>query len=115
MRSDDLPPGRGSRPRSTATITARVRSSTPSLAKTRSRWVFTVASPMNSSRPMSALVSPRATPASTSSSRAVGASAAGARRCETSRAATGGASTVSPRAAARTASASCGSGASLSR
>ena len=38
-----------------------------------------------------------------------------ARIRDTSRAATGGASTVSPRAAARTASASCGSGVSVSR
>ena len=44
-----------------ATVTACVRSSTPSLANARSRWVFTVASPMDSSRPIWALVRPRAT------------------------------------------------------
>jgi hypothetical protein len=31
-------------PRSKATVTAAVRSSTPSLAKVRSRWVLTVVS-----------------------------------------------------------------------
>lgn len=90
-------------PRSIATVTAAVRSETPSLPKTRSRWVFTVASLMYSSRPISALVRPRATLRRTSTSRPLSASGRPSRACETSRAATEGASTVSPRAAARTA------------
>ena len=90
-----------------AVVTAAVRSETPSFSKMRIRWVFTVASLMCSSRPMSALDSPRATCGSTSSSRGVSdvappAAAPGRPACG----ATGGASTVSPRAAARTASAS---------
>ena len=94
-------------------VTAAVRSDTPSLANARSRWVFTVASPMCSSRPISALVRPRATSRSTSISRAVSDCRRGARIRLTSRAATGGASTVSPRAAARIASASSACGAVL--
>src|SRR5215207_10729425 len=39
--------GRAMMPRSRATTTAAVRSSTPSLAKACSRWVLTVASLMN--------------------------------------------------------------------
>ncbi len=58
-------------PSSMAVTTAAVRSSTPSLANTRCRCVLTVASPMNSSRPTSALLSPRPMQARTSISRAV--------------------------------------------
>ena len=49
-----------------AAVTAAVRSVTPSFSKARRRWVLTVASPMNSSRPTSALDRPRATHPSTS-------------------------------------------------
>jgi phosphoglycolate phosphatase len=59
-------PGGGSRPRWIAVVTAAVRSDTPGLPNARSRWVLTVASLMNSSRPISALVRPRATRARTS-------------------------------------------------
>ena len=96
-------------------VTAAVRSVTPSLANARMRCVLTVASPMNSSLPMSALDSPRATSRNTSTSRPVSSGRAGSRSRSASRAATGGASTVSPRAARRIASASTPVGASLSR
>jgi len=43
-------------PRSIAATTAAVRSSTPSLANTCSRWVLTVASLMNRAAAMSALL-----------------------------------------------------------
>ena len=56
-------------PAAIAVVTAAVRSLTPSFGKVRSRWVFTVASLMCSSRPISALDSPRATSRSTSTSR----------------------------------------------
>jgi len=60
-RRDNRPPAGGlSRPCSVAAATATVRPDTPSLAQARSRCVFTVASLMNRSRPISALVRPRA-------------------------------------------------------
>ena len=102
-------------PSAIAWVTAAVRSLTPSLAKDRSKCVFTVASPMNSSPPISALVRPRATSASTSVSRLDSRSRRGLRTWVTSRRATDGDSTVSPRAAARIAFASSAVGASLSR
>ena len=102
-------------PRSMAVVTAAVRTETPSLPNARSRWVFTVASLMNSRCPMSALVMPRATSCSTSTSRANGESRCGRRTRVTRRAATDGASTVSPRAAALIALATSALGESLSR
>jgi hypothetical protein len=83
-------------PRSRATVTAAVRSSTPSLLKTRSRWVLTVASLTYSWRPMSLLESPRATACRISSSRGLSASSAGARIRPSTRVATEGDSTDSP-------------------
>jgi len=50
-----------------ATVTAAVRSSTPSLAKMWSRWVLTVASLIRRSFPMILLLTPRAARVSTSS------------------------------------------------
>ncbi len=96
-------------------VTAAVRPDTPSLPNARSRCVFTVASLMNSAWPISALVRPIATWASTSVSRADSDSRGGLRTWLISRSATEGASTVSPRAAARTAPASSAGVASLSR
>lgn len=104
-----------SRPRAMATVTAAVRSSTPSLPKMRSRCVLTVASAMHSRCPVAALVRPWATRRSTSTSRGDRVSCCGARIRLTRRAATDGASTVSPRAAALMASASSARVASLSR
>lgn len=49
-------------------MTAAVRSSTPNLPKTRSRYVFTVDSPMNNRRPISAFVHPAAAPSRSSRS-----------------------------------------------
>jgi hypothetical protein len=74
-----------------------------------------VASLMNRAAAMSALLAPRATSSRTSTSREVRASVAGCRIRLTSRVATVGASTVSPRAAARMAGKSCSRGVSLSR
>ena len=62
-------PGGGSRPRSIAVVTAAVRSDTPSLPNARSRWVFTVASPRNSSAAIVGLLFPAATRRSGSRSR----------------------------------------------
>src|SRR6202000_3248432 len=93
--------GDGMAPRAMALVTAAVRSLTPSLPNSRSRWVLTVASVMDSWRPISALVRPRATSASTSVSRLDSRSRRGCRTWLTRRRATDGASTVSPRAAAR--------------
>ncbi len=107
------PPGEGRSPRWSAWVTAAVRSETPSLSKTCSRCDFTVASPMNSSRATSGFDIPRETSASTSSSRGV--SWSPPRTWRISLAASGGASTVSPRAAALTAASSWSRGVSLSR
>lgn len=98
-----------------AAVTAAVRSDTPSLPNARSRYVLTVASATNSSRPICAFVWPWAASRSTCTSRSVSGSGAGSRTRLTSLAATDGARTVSPRAAARTADASSGREASLSR
>ena len=54
------PVSRGTTPRRWARITAWTRSRAPSFASTRPTWVFTVDSLTNSSAPISALVSPRA-------------------------------------------------------
>ncbi|EST20249.1 hypothetical protein M877_34555 [Streptomyces niveus NCIMB 11891] len=79
-------------------VTAAVRSVTPSLAKMRSRWVFTVDSPMNRWRPISAFVHPSATSRSTAVSRRESLGRSGRLRSwSTRRAATEGARTVSPR------------------
>ena len=86
-----------------AVVTAAVRSSTPSLANACKRCVFTVASPMNNAWPTSALVLPSPTSASTSSSLAVSSTLAGAFERPNSLAATTGAKTVAPAAAARSA------------
>ena len=71
----------------------------PACANARSRYVLTVASLTNRAWPISALVSPRDTRASTSVSRAVSASGRRPAHWQMSRSATTGASTVSPRAA----------------
>src|SRR5207237_6171266 len=58
-------------PRLTAQIAAWVRSATPSVAKTRSRWVFTVAWPIPSRPAMSRFESPWLRRSRTSRSRRV--------------------------------------------
>ena len=87
-----------------AVVTAAVRSSTCSFSNTRSRWLFTVASPMPRLAARSRRSRRRAPPASTSCSRGVERRPGGgpARR-PGQVAAAAGARTVSPRAAARTA------------
>ena len=76
---------------------------------------MTLASLMNSRRATSRLVAPLATSRSTSSSRSLRGSTTGARTWPSSRAATDGDSTDSPRAAAPTARNSSSWVASLSR
>jgi hypothetical protein len=68
----------------------RRRSSTPSLPKARSRWVFTIDSPTNKRRSISAFVQPSATSRSTAVSRSESRGRAGfVRGWSISRAATG--------------------------
>ena len=80
-----------------------------------SRWVLTVASLMNSLAAASRLVVPAATSPRTSSSRWLSGSWPGERTRLSSRAATVGARTDSPCAAARTARSRSSLGASFSR
>ena len=103
------------RPSDIAVVTAAVRSETPSLLNARSRWVFTVASLMCGSRPISAFVLPEATWLRTSTSRVDSVTESGWRTKRTKRSATVGASTVLPFAASRTAPANSIRDASFSK